>query len=77
MTTVTLDTELARDLLETKTRLLDKEIHDILKKWNVETVDDLVEGARSGNLEEAEDNAIETQNLRDKRREIAKILQSL
>ncbi|MHA2299187.1 MAG: hypothetical protein ACXAEU_15070 [Candidatus Hodarchaeales archaeon] len=77
MTTITLDADLARDLIETKLKLLDQEITEIMQKWAVDTVDDLVERARTGSLEEAEDDAIEAQNLRDKRREIAKLLHSL
>ena len=77
MKTITINADLAEELLETNLRLLDQEISEILKKWGVETIDELIDGAKNGSLEEAEDNAIEVQNLRDKRNEITTIFKTL
>ncbi len=75
--TVTLDSVVAKDLIETKLRVLDDKIADILNKWQIESIDELLEGARTGQLEESESDASEVQNLADKRKEIEKLLLSL
>ena len=71
---ISLDPELARDLIETKLRVLTEKMDFILKKWNLNSIDDLIDGARSGKIPEAEDDAIDLQNLRDKRNQIEKLL---
>lgn len=72
--TITLDKEIATDLIETKLRSLDNQIEKILKRWNMNNIDDFIDAARSGILAESEDDAIDIQNLNDKRNEIAKLL---
>ena len=74
---ISLDPEVARDLIETKLRVLTEKIDVILNKWKLNTIDELVEGARSGKFPEAEDDAIDLQNLRDKRNQIEKLLSTL
>jgi len=72
--TITFDQEIARDLIETKLRVLNEKIDEILNKWNLSSIEELIEGARTGKLPEAEDDAIDLQNLRDKRSQIEKLL---
>ena len=72
--TITLDPEIARDLIETKLRVLTERIDQILGKWNLTSIDELIEGAKTGSLPEAEDDAIDLQNLRDKRSQLEKLL---
>lgn len=74
---ITFDSETARDLIETKLRVLTEKIEKILKKWNINSIDEFIKGAKTGTLPEAEDNAIDLQNLRDKRNEIEKLLLGL
>jgi hypothetical protein len=72
--TVTIESEVARDLIETKLRVLTERIDTILNKWGLESVEELVEGAKTGKFPEAENDAIDLQNLSDKRSEIEKLL---
>jgi len=72
-----MDNKIVEDLINTKLRVLDEKISKILKRWNVETVDQLINGASSGEIEEAESDAIELQNLIAKREEIEKIYQTM
>ena len=75
--TISLDPEIARDLIETKLRVLTEKMDDILNKWDINSIDSLIEGVKIGKYPEAEDDAIDLQNLRDKRYQIEKLLQGL
>lgn len=72
--TVSIDQEVARDLIETKLRVLTEKIDAILNKWELEPTEELIEGTKIGKFPEAEDDAIELQNLSDKRSQIEKLL---
>lgn len=72
--TISIESEVARDLIETKLRVLTERINYILNKWELESIEELVEGAKTGKYPEAEDDAIDLQNLADKRSEIEKLL---
>ena len=72
--TISIESEVARDLIETKLRVLTERINTILNKWELESIEELVEGAKTGKYPEAEDDAIDLQNLADKRTEIEKLL---
>ncbi len=74
---VSIDSKIAKDLIETKLKVLTEKINAILKKWNVNSKQDLLEGAKTGRLTEAEDDAIELQNLFDKRTQIEQLLTNL
>ncbi len=74
---ISLDPEVARDLIETKLRVLTEKIDTILNKWNLNSIEELIKGARTGKIPEAEDDAIDLQNLRDKRSQIEKLLSGL
>ena len=72
---ISIDKELARDLIDSKLRELDKKIKLILTKWNFDNVDDFVQATKDGKLEEESiDDAISIQNLVDKRDEYSAIL---
>ncbi len=75
--TMKLNSKIAEDLINTKLQVLDEKISVILKKWNVQLIDQFIEGAKSGKFEDAESDAIELQNLVAKREEIEKLSQSL
>jgi len=75
--TINLNSKIAQDLINTKLQVLDEKISTLLKKWNVKVIEELIEGARSGKLEDAESDAIELQNLVAKREEIEKLNQSM
>lgn len=75
--TISLDPEIARDLIETKLRVLTEKIDAILNKWNLRSINELIEGARTGKFPEAEDDAIDLQNLSEKRSQIEKLLTGL
>ncbi len=75
--TVKLNSKIAQDLINTKLQVLDEKISTILKKWNVKVIEELIEGAKSGKLEDAESDAIELQNLVSKREEIEQLNESM
>ena len=75
--TINLNSKIAQDLINTKLQVLDEKVSAILKKWNVKVIEELIEGAKSGQLEDAESDAIELQNLVFKREEIEKLNQSM
>ena len=77
MATITLEKDLAKDLIESKIRILDEEITSILLQWNVSSIEEFIQGAKDGTYSEAEDSAIELQNLNDKRKELEKLLLSI
>jgi len=55
---ITLNYEVAKDLIDTKQELLRKGIKDILDKWGEASVENLIRKAKSGEIEEAEHDAI-------------------
>ena len=73
----TIDTKIVRDLIDTKIEVLDRKIRIILRRWKVKTIEELLDGARTGKIEEAESDAIELQNLVDKRDEITGLYEKL
>lgn len=72
--TVTLKYEIAKDLIDTKQSLIIKEINKILKKWNEESIESLINHAKSGELEEAEHDAILIGNYADELKELKGLL---
>ena len=75
--TINLNSKIIEDLINTKLQVLDEKISAILKKWNIDIIDQLIKGAKSGKFEDAESDAIELQNLTSKREEIQKLNQSM
>ena len=75
--TSTIDSNNVRDLIDTKIQVLDRKIRVILRRWKVKTIKELLDGARKGEIEEAEPDTIELQNLIAKRDEITGLFEKL
>lgn len=72
--TIEMRKDIALDLIQTRIRDLDKKIELILIKWEMSSIDDMIEAAKTGKIIEAEEDAIDLENLKDKRNEIASLL---
>ena len=70
MTIISVEKEFLMDLIDSKLRVLQDEIHTILIKWKYTSIEKFLSDARDGTLEEAEDDAICMRNLTDKREEL-------
>lgn len=71
---VTLDYETAKDLIDTKLRLLRSEVATILDRWNELSAEVMIRKARSGSLPEAEHDAIVLTNLLERIGEFENLL---
>lgn len=58
---------LAKNLVNTKLRVLEKEISEILIKWNQTCASEMIELTKAGKIPEAEPDAITLTNLLDRR----------
>lgn len=67
-------TKLALDLIETKMQILRDEIANKLEKWKQTSINDLLTKANSGDLEEAEHDAIVLTNLRYELQELESLV---
>lgn len=63
MTTVKLEKSEVEDLINYKLRNLNKEIQNILDRWNETSTNQFTEKARNGTYEEAENDAIDIRQL--------------
>ncbi len=63
MTQVKLDKSLAEDLISSKLRILKQYINEILTRWNESSTKNFLEKARTGIYDNAEDDAVEIQQL--------------
>ena len=70
MATISIKKEVVEDLVDFKLRFITSEINRILVKWNRNSIDQFLEDARAGILEESEDDAIDLSNLVDQRDEL-------
>ena len=70
MTNVSLEKELAEELIDLKLKYLQDEIQQILARWEYHSATDFLEHARNGTLAEAEDDAITLRHLLDQREEL-------
>jgi len=70
MATISIKKEVLEDLVDFKLRFITNEINRILAKWNRNSIDQFLEDARAGILEESEDDAIDLTNLVDHRDEL-------
>ena len=61
--TITLKNEVAKDLIEFKLKSIKNTLNEILKKWNQENAEDFIEKARSGDLPNAEMDAITVRQI--------------
>jgi len=67
MTQISVDKDFLEELADTKLRVLQEEIEEILVKWAYDDIDQLLSDAKTGILEEAEDDAVCLRNLVAKR----------
>ncbi len=74
---VTLEKSTAEDLIQYKLRRIQKLIQRILHRWNENTIDSFLEKARNGTYSEAENDAIDVQNLVVEEQKLQKLLKSL
>ena len=63
MTQVKLDKNVAEDLITSKMRILQDYINSILKRWNETSTKIFLEKARTGEFENAEEDAVELRQL--------------
>ncbi len=76
MTMVSIEKEIAEDLVNSKLRLILEEMEDIIKKWNYKSVDKFLDDARNRIIHNAEDDAIVLRNLIDERDDLVKLKDS-
>jgi hypothetical protein len=67
MANVSLDKEIALDLLNTKINSIVQEINLILSRWKYDDPEKFIHDAKTGVIDEAEDDAIALMNLIDTR----------
>jgi len=77
METIALKRDLAKDLVETKLRIIKEEIAKILEKWNQDSTKELITLTRAGEIPEAELDAIALTNLVKKRDELDVLLREI
>ena len=77
MTLISLETGIVQDLINTKLQVVDEKIQKNLTHWKMESVDQLIKEAKSGELEEAGSDVIEIQNLMAKRDGVEKLYPKL
>lgn len=70
MTSIPVEKELLEELIDLKLRFLYDEIDKILNKWKYDESSKLLQDARDGTIEEAEDDAISLRHLLDQREEL-------
>lgn len=58
MTSVSIDRKIAEELVDSKLKLLQNHLLQILTEWNYSSASDFLIHARDGTLDEAEDDAI-------------------
>lgn len=72
--TVSIERDLAIELVNDKLKTIDESILKILHKWDYDNIDDFIEDSKKSKIDSTSvDDAIDIQNLRDKRAEVAKI----
>lgn len=73
MTQVSMDKDLAVDLINEKLRSINHEIDLILQKWNYNSIELFLENTKSGKLRNAEDDAIVLENLLDDHKDFGQL----
>ncbi len=74
MSTISIDKDLALDLFRTKLQIIDEKIQNILQTWNYREIDAFIEDTKQGKIIESEMDAISLENLRNKRKQIEKLM---
>ncbi len=73
MTQVSLNKELAEDLINSKLRIIVEEMEKILQKWKYDSIELFLTDSKSGKIRNAEDDAVVIQNLLDDQEELHQI----
>jgi len=76
MANVSLDKEIALDLLNTKINSIVQEINLILSRWKYNDPESFISDAKTGVIDEAEDDAIALMNLIDAREDLYNLKRS-
>lgn len=74
---VSMKKEIAEELITFKLRQIQSIIEDILLRWKEDSIDDFLEKAKDGTLEEAENDAVELKQLIFEEEKLQKMLQTL
>ncbi len=77
MTTVSLERSVALNLINYKLRNIQKEISKILEKYSESSIDSFLEKSSSGEIDEAENDAIDLKQLVLEQQKLQKLLDSL
>ena len=77
MSTVEFEKDFAIKLLETNLAVIKNEINIILKNWNQESAEKMIDKTRNGELPETEMNAISLTNLIEKQKYLEDVLQTI
>ena len=75
--TITLENEIAEDLIKFKLQSVQNTLSKILKEWNQDNAEDFIEKARSGELPEAEMDAITVRQLISDLEKLESLLKSI
>ncbi len=73
MTQISLNKELAEDLINSKLRIIVEEMEKILQKWKYDSIELFLTDSKSGKIRNAKDDAIVIQNLLDDQEELHQI----
>ena len=75
--TITLENEVAEDLIKFKLQYIQETITSILNKWNEENVEDFIKKAKTGELADAEMDAITIKQLAKDVEKLTTLLKSV
>lgn len=74
---ISLDKEVAEELITFKLRQIQPVIEEILQRWNENSIEDFLRKAQDGTLIEAENNAVELKQLVFGEEKLLKMLKNL
>ncbi len=74
---VSLKKEVAEELITYKLRRIQAIIEDILSRWKEKTIEEFLEKAKDGTLQEAENDAIELKQLVNEEEKLQNLLKKL
>lgn len=75
MSTISIDKDLALDLFRIKLQIIDEKIQNILQTWNYSEIDAFIDDTKKGKIIESEMDAMSLENLRNKRKQIEKLME--
>jgi hypothetical protein len=75
--TITLDNKIAEDLIKFKLRSVQNTLSKILTDWNQDNAEDFIEKARTGELPDAEMDAITVRQLISDLEKLESLLKSI